>query len=71
MPTVTSKGQVTLRKKVRDALGIQPGTEVEFDADRPIAHLPERLLTGCYQRCIRGRLPCAECIYLAIMARIL
>lgn len=33
MPTVTSKGQVTLPKKVRDALGIQPGTEVEFDVE--------------------------------------
>lgn len=31
MPTVTSKGQVTLPKKVRDAIGIKPGTEVEFD----------------------------------------
>lgn len=28
--TVTSKGQVTIPKAVRDLLGIQPGTEVEF-----------------------------------------
>jgi AbrB family looped-hinge helix DNA binding protein len=27
--TVTSKGQVTLPKKVRDAAGIKPGDEVE------------------------------------------
>ena len=30
MTTVTSKGQVTIPKAVRDLLGIQPGTEIEF-----------------------------------------
>lgn len=30
MATVTQKGQVTIPKEVRDALGIFPGTEVEF-----------------------------------------
>lgn len=29
---VTSKGQVTIPKKVRDHLGIRPGTAVEFEA---------------------------------------
>ena len=28
---VTSKGQVTIPKKVREFLGIKPGTVVEFD----------------------------------------
>jgi antitoxin PrlF len=28
--TVTSKGQVTIPKKVRDQLGITPGSEVDF-----------------------------------------
>jgi len=28
---VTSKGQVTIPKKVRDFLGIKPGTAVEFE----------------------------------------
>ena len=31
---VTSKGQVTIPKKVRDYLGITPGTSVEFDLGR-------------------------------------
>ncbi len=31
MATVTSKGQITLPKTVRDALGIAPGSQVEFD----------------------------------------
>jgi AbrB family looped-hinge helix DNA binding protein len=33
MATVTSKGQVTLSKMIRDALGIQPSTDVEFDLE--------------------------------------
>jgi antitoxin PrlF len=28
--TVTSKGQVTIPKRVRDYLGIQPGSQVDF-----------------------------------------
>ena len=31
MSTVTSKGQVTLPKKIRDELGLVPGSEVEFE----------------------------------------
>ena len=31
--TVTSKGQVTIPKPVRDLLGIEPGTKVEFRAN--------------------------------------
>lgn len=33
MPTVTTKGQVTIPKRVGDALGIHAGTEVEFEGN--------------------------------------
>jgi AbrB family looped-hinge helix DNA binding protein len=29
--TVTSKGQVTIPKRVRDAAGLKPGSKVEFE----------------------------------------
>jgi antitoxin PrlF len=31
--TVTTKGQVTIPKSVRDALGVHPGCSVEFDVN--------------------------------------
>jgi antitoxin PrlF len=37
--SVTSKGQVTIPKRVRRALGITPGSKVEFDLDRGGARL--------------------------------
>jgi len=37
MATVTSKGQITLPKQVRDALGIEPGSQVEFEVQGRVA----------------------------------
>jgi len=37
--SVTSKGQVTIPKRVRDALGITPGSRIEFDVDGGAARL--------------------------------
>lgn len=31
MPKVTRKGQVTIPKEMRDAVGLKPGTHVEFE----------------------------------------
>lgn len=33
MPRITSKGQVTIPKEIRDDFGFLPGTEVEFVRD--------------------------------------
>ncbi|MEI9995722.1 MAG: AbrB/MazE/SpoVT family DNA-binding domain-containing protein [Rhizomicrobium sp.] len=35
MSAVTSKGQVTIPKRIRDALGLSPGTKVEFGMEEP------------------------------------
>ncbi|WP_247729920.1 AbrB/MazE/SpoVT family DNA-binding domain-containing protein [Halovivax limisalsi] len=32
MPRVTTKGQVTIPKEIRDELGIEPGDEIGFEA---------------------------------------
>ena len=52
MATVTSKGQVTIPKEVRDSLGIKPGTQVIIEATgngeavlrkvRPVEPRPDR-----------------------------
>jgi len=31
MPKVTTKGQVTIPKEIRDRLGIEPGDEIDFE----------------------------------------
>jgi len=30
MPTITSKGQVTVPKRIRETLGLRPGSQVDF-----------------------------------------
>ncbi len=34
MPRITKKGQVTIPKKIREAIGIKPGSEVNFQIYR-------------------------------------
>ena len=31
MPRITSKGQVTIPKNIREVLGVKPGDQVEFE----------------------------------------
>jgi antitoxin PrlF len=33
MPRITSKGQVTIPKRIRDHLGLKAGAEIEFEPD--------------------------------------
>ena len=42
MTTLTSKGQVTIPKRVRDHLGLKPGSSVEFEvtADGRVVIVP-------------------------------
>jgi len=42
---VSSKGQVTIPKHVRDSLGLTPGTEVEFELEDGAARLKRRIHT--------------------------
>jgi len=39
MSKITSKGQVTIPKAIRDAFGFLPGTEVEFVSDDEGVHV--------------------------------
>jgi len=39
MSKITSKGQVTIPKEIRDELGLLPGTEVEFVRDSEEARI--------------------------------
>jgi AbrB family looped-hinge helix DNA binding protein len=66
--SVTSKGQVTIPKRVRQALGITPGSKVEFDLDRGGARLtlikrrvPSRIEDGPAILSYKGpRIPIAQ-----------
>ena len=40
--TVTSKGQVTIPKPVRDRLGIKPGSAVDFELEAGWARRPDQ-----------------------------
>jgi AbrB family looped-hinge helix DNA binding protein len=66
--SVTSKGQVTIPKRVRQALGITSGSKVEFDLDGGGARLklvkrqpPSRVEEGpAILNCGGARIPIAQ-----------
>ena len=56
---VTSKGQVTIPKELRDQLGIQPGTEVDFTAVEDglrLRKVVERGKSSSVLGCLKGEL---------------
>lgn len=60
MPTVTSKGQVTLPKKIRDEFGLAPGSEVEFEVREGQVVLRKKVSVeklARWQGHLRGKLP--------------
>ena len=59
---VTSKGQVTIPKELRDRLGIEPGEQVDFTASEDGIRLrkvvdrgKQRRALGCLKRELEGR----------------
>ena len=47
---VTSKGQVTIPKDVRERLGLRPGDEIEFVQDRRGFRVQKRVATSPFKR---------------------
>ena len=60
MATVTSKGQITLPKAVRDALDLVPGSEVDFAFEGNQILLRRKVPIESFEKWrghLRGRLP--------------
>jgi AbrB family looped-hinge helix DNA binding protein len=47
---LTTKGQVTIPKDVRERLGLRPGDEIEFVEDRAGFRVQKRLLTSPFKK---------------------
>ena len=47
---ITSKGQVTIPKQVRDRLGLRPGEEIEFVEEDAGFRIQKRLLASPFQK---------------------
>jgi len=47
---VTSKGQITIPKEVRERLGLRPGDEVEFLVEKGQVYLKKRLSRSPFDR---------------------
>lgn len=65
MATVTSKGQITLPKEVRDALGLVPGSQVEFVIEAGRVVLRRRIPSEAFERWqgfLRESLPTTESV---------
>ena len=47
---LTSKGQVTIPKEVRERLGLRPGDEIEFVEDQESFRVQKRVLDSPFRR---------------------
>jgi AbrB family looped-hinge helix DNA binding protein len=47
---LTSKGQVTLPKELRERLGLRPGDEIEFVAEQGEFRIRERVAAPAFRR---------------------
>ncbi len=59
MPRVTSKGQVTIPKEIRDELGLEPGSQVEFVRENGRVVLRRRIPDEVFRKWrgyLRGKL---------------
>ena len=57
---ITSKGQVTIPKDVRERLGLRPGDEIEFIEDRSGFRVQKRVPTSPFKK-YRGHLKHLAC----------
>jgi antitoxin PrlF len=60
MATITRKGQITIPRDVREALGLTPGSQVEFVIESGRVILRKRITPEKFQRWqgyLRGKLP--------------
>jgi AbrB family looped-hinge helix DNA binding protein len=72
MATVTSKGQITLPKEVRDALGLRPGSKVQFEIQRGRVVLRRQIPQEAFDRWegyLRGKVPASSTEELMEMLR--
>lgn len=54
--TITSKGQVTIPKAVRDALGLEPGDRIDFvDTERGVMIVPVKRDLKSLRGMFKGR----------------
>jgi antitoxin PrlF len=55
MATITSKGQVTIPKEIRDLLGVHPGDAVDFAIQNGQVVVQSRLKPSALKGILKGR----------------
>ena len=47
---ITSKGQITIPKRVRERLGVRPGDEIEFAEENGTVRIQKRVSTSPFRK---------------------